>query len=89
MRRQFSLARQLLLFQLGIVLLAVGAVAAVSMAEAQGAFERDEGTKLRSIAESLAWNDTVRQGIGPDVWHDSLAAAAETAGAPTASRSWC
>src|SRR5690349_8216010 len=49
------------------------------MAEAQAAFESDEGTKLRSIAESLAWNDTIRQGMGPDVWHDSLAAAAETA----------
>ncbi|GIF98875.1 sensor histidine kinase [Catellatospora citrea] len=79
MRRQFSLARQLLLFQLGIVLLAVGAVAAVSMAEAQAAFYNDEGGKLRSIAESLAWNDTIRQGMGPDVWYDSLAAAAETA----------
>ncbi|MEU8075087.1 ATP-binding protein [Catellatospora citrea] len=79
MRRQFSLARQLLLFQLGIVLVVAGAVAAVSMAEAQAAFYRDEGAKLGSVAENLAWNDTVRQGMGPDVWHDSLAAAAETA----------
>ncbi|MET7398677.1 sensor histidine kinase [Dactylosporangium sp. NPDC005572] len=79
MRWQFSLARQFLVLQLGIVLLVVGAVAAVSMAEAGTAFRRDQGAKLRSTAENLAATDLVRAGMGTVVWYDSLAASAETA----------
>lgn len=79
MRWQLSLARQFLLFQLGIVLLVVGAVAAISIAEADVAFRQDQEKRLRSIAENLAANDTVRQGMRGPVWSDSLAAAAETA----------
>jgi sensor histidine kinase regulating citrate/malate metabolism len=78
-RWQFSLARQFLLLQLGIVLLVVGAVAAVSIAEADAAFRREQGAKLRSTAESLAATDTIRAGMGPTIWYDSLAASAETA----------
>lgn len=79
MRWQFSLARQFLLLQLGIVLLVVGAVAAISIAEADAAFRRDQRAKLFSVAESLAASDTVREGMGGTIWYDSLAAGAETA----------
>lgn len=78
MRRQLTLVRQLLLFQLGIVLLVCGAVAAVSLAGADAAFRREQEDKLRAVAENLAATDTVRQGMGDPVWADSLAAAAET-----------
>jgi two-component system, CitB family, sensor kinase len=79
MRWQLTLTRQLLAFQLGIVLLVVTAVAAVSLAGSDAAFRRDQGARLRSIAANLAANDTVRQGVANPIWHDSLAAAAETA----------
>ncbi len=77
MRWQLSLARQILLLQLGIVLLAVLAVAAVSVAQSDAAFRRDEGKKLLLHAESLATNDTVRHGMAGTVWYGPLAAAAE------------
>jgi sensor histidine kinase regulating citrate/malate metabolism len=79
MRRQLTLTRQLLLFQLGIVLLVVCAVAAVSLAGSDAAFRRDQGARLRSTAANLAANDTVRRGVADPIWHDSLAAASETA----------
>ncbi|GAB3829217.1 ATP-binding protein [Dactylosporangium cerinum] len=79
MRWQFSLARQFLVLQLGIVLLVVGAVAAVSVAEADAAFHREQGAKLRSTAENLAATDIIRAGLRATIWHESLAAGAETA----------
>lgn len=79
MRWQLSLARQFLLFQLGIVLLVVCAVAAVSLAGSDAAFRRDEEGRLRSTAENMATNDTVRLGLRGPIWYDSLAAAAEAA----------
>ena len=79
MRWKLSLARQFLLLQLGIVLLVVFAVGAVSVAESDAAFRRDQGVRLRSVAENLAANDTVRKGLGEPVWRDSLAAVAESA----------
>ena len=79
MRWQLTLTRQLLLFQLGIVLLVVTAVAAVSLAGSDAAFRRDQGARLRSIAANLAANDTVRKGVADPIWNDSLAAAAEAA----------
>ncbi|WP_033337433.1 sensor histidine kinase [Catenuloplanes japonicus] len=79
MRRRFSLAGQLLLFQLGVVLAVVVAVGAVSLAEADAAFRTDQGSRLRSIAENLAAESTVRAGLHDPIWHDSLAARAENA----------
>ncbi|MDI6098911.1 sensor histidine kinase [Actinoplanes sp. NEAU-A12] len=79
MRWKFSLAGQFLVLQLGIVLLVVGAVAAVSLAEADAAFRRDQGAKLRSSAENLAATGVIRDGMGATVWYDALAAGAETA----------
>ncbi|GIJ54137.1 sensor histidine kinase [Virgisporangium aurantiacum] len=79
MRRRFSLAGQLLLSQLGIVLAVVVAVGAVSLAEADAAFRTDEGRRLRSVAENLAAESTVRAGITDPLWYDALAARAESA----------
>ena len=63
MRQRLSLAGQLLLLQLAIVLLVVGAVAAVSIAEADASFRRVEGERLRSVGENAAINRTVRLGL--------------------------
>jgi two-component system, CitB family, sensor kinase len=79
MRRRISLAGQLLLFQLGVVVLVVLAVGAVSLAEANARFRTDEGRRLRSIAENLAAESTLRSGLSDPVWHEALAARAENA----------
>ena len=79
MRWQFSLARQFLVLQLGIVLLVVVAVAAVSVAEADATFRRERGATLRSSAENLAATDVIREGMRTPARYDSLAAGAESA----------
>lgn len=78
--RRLSLAGQFLLLQLGIVLLVVGAVAAVSVAQADARFRSNEGRQLRSVAETVAANATVRQELSePTVNFERLSAEAETA----------
>ncbi|GAA4712583.1 sensor histidine kinase [Phytohabitans rumicis] len=77
---RLSLARQFLLLQLGIVLLVVGAVAAVSVAQADARFRSGEGRQLRSVAETVAANATVRQELSESsVNFERLSAEAETA----------
>jgi sensor histidine kinase regulating citrate/malate metabolism len=60
MRPRLSLAGQFLALQLCIVLLVVGVVAAVSIAEADATFRLDEGDRLSDVAEYVAADDTVR-----------------------------
>jgi sensor histidine kinase regulating citrate/malate metabolism len=79
MRWKLSLARQFLLLQVGIVLLVVCAVGAVSLAESNLSFRSEQSARLRSVAENLAANDTVRMGLGDAVWRDVLATRAESA----------
>ncbi|WP_326558849.1 sensor histidine kinase [Micromonospora sp. NBC_01796] len=79
MRQRMSLAGQFLLLQLGIVLLVVGAVAAVSIAESDAAFRREEGARLRSVGENAAINRTVRLGLGDPTGQEALASVAESA----------
>jgi two-component system, CitB family, sensor kinase len=79
MRWKLSLARQFLLLQVGIVLLVVCAVGAVSLAESDLSFRSEQSARLRSVAENLAANDTVRMGLGDAVWRDVLATRAESA----------
>ncbi|GLY96173.1 ATP-binding protein [Actinoplanes sp. NBRC 103695] len=80
MRQRLSLAGQLLMMQLAIVLLVVVAVAAVSIAEADAAFRRVEGERLRSVGENTAINSTVRLGLGdPGAGRDVLETVAESA----------
>ena len=77
--QRLSLAGQMLLLQLGIVLLVVLAVGAVSVAEADVAFRRGEGERLRSVGENAAINRTVRLGLNNPLGHDALETVAETA----------
>jgi len=77
--QRLSLAGQFLLFQLGIVLLVVGVVAAVSIAESDVEFRREEGARLRSVGENAAINRTVRLGLGAPGDQEALAAVAESA----------
>jgi two-component system CitB family sensor kinase len=79
MRQRLSLAGQLLLLQLAIVLLVVFAVAAVSIAEADAAFRRGEGERLRSVGENTAINRTVRLGLDSPLGRDALETVAESA----------
>ena len=79
MRQRLSLSGQLLMMQLAIVLLVVVAVAAVSIAEADAAFRRVEGERLRSVGENTAINSTVRLGLRDQLGRDVLETVAETA----------
>lgn len=79
MRRGLTLAGQLLVLQLGIVLLVVGAVAAVSIAETDADFRGREGARLRSVGENLAVNSTVRLSLLGRTQTEALATAAESA----------
>jgi sensor histidine kinase regulating citrate/malate metabolism len=74
-----SLAGQFLLLQLGIVVMVVSAVAAVSIAESDAAFRREEGARLRSVGENAAINRTVRLALGDPIGQEALAAVAESA----------
>src|SRR5688572_23530433 len=53
MRWKLSLARQFLVLQVGIVLLVVFAVGAVSLAESDLSFRSEQASRLRSVAENL------------------------------------
>jgi sensor histidine kinase regulating citrate/malate metabolism len=80
MRWKMSLASQFLLLQLCIVLLAVSAVAAVSIAQSDSRFRNEEGRRLRSLATSLSSNASIRLGLeDPTRWRDALAVEAESA----------
>jgi sensor histidine kinase regulating citrate/malate metabolism len=78
MRPKMSLAGQFLILQLFIVLLVVGAVAAVSLPQSDLDFRRQEGRRLLSIAETVAANDTVRTLLTDPRGTDAIAAIAET-----------
>ncbi len=79
MRWKMSLAGQFLLLQLGLLLLVVTAVAAVSLAQSDETFRRDEGRRLLSLGETVAANPTIRLGLGNPVDRAVLSAAAEGA----------
>ena len=78
MRPRFSLAGQFLILQLCIVLLVVGVVAAVSLAESDASFRRVEGRRLLSVAENVAANDTVRLLLRDERVTEATADIAET-----------
>lgn len=77
MRPRLSLAGQFLALQLCIVLLVVGVVAAVSIAEADTAFRRTEGRRLLAVAEYVAADDTVRLLLNDERARESQADIAE------------
>jgi two-component system CitB family sensor kinase len=59
-RVRLTLAGQLLVLQLGIVLVVLAAVAAVSLAQARLSFERDANRRVLSVAETVAATPVVR-----------------------------
>jgi two-component system CitB family sensor kinase len=66
MFRRVSLAGQLLILQLGIVLVILPAVAAVSIAQSQASFREVQGRRVIAAAERAAATATVRDHL-PDV----------------------
>jgi two-component system, CitB family, sensor kinase len=61
MIKRVSLAGQLLILQLGIMLVVLVAVAAVSIAEAQASFREVQGRRVRSVAERAAATPLITQ----------------------------
>jgi len=77
MLRRVSLAGQLLALQLLIVLVVLFAVAAVSLAQAQAGFRKEEGRRVLSSAETAAGTHTVRLGLQDPTMRGPLAPLAE------------
>jgi two-component system, CitB family, sensor kinase len=74
MIRRVSLAGQLLILQLGIVLVVLVAVSAVSIAQAQASFREVQGRRVRSVAERAAASDIVRTNLPDPDWRNRIAA---------------
>ena len=79
MRPRFTLASQFLVLQLVIVLLVVGAVTGVSLAQANIAFRDTEGRRLLSLAETVAAMNAVRVGLSRPGARGGLPGVAESA----------
>lgn len=61
--RQLTLARELLILQLAIVVVVLVAVGAISLAQSAATFDRVEGRRVTALAEQLAWSPLVRSQI--------------------------
>ncbi|WP_431919369.1 ATP-binding protein [Nonomuraea jabiensis] len=62
-RRRPTLAGEMLILQLAIVLMVLFAVGALSLAQSAATFDRVEGRRVTALAEQLAWNPLVRAQI--------------------------
>lgn len=62
-RPRRSLARQMLVLQLIVVLVLLGAVAALAVAQSQAAFRDTQGRRMLSVAEDVAAVPTVRAAL--------------------------
>ncbi|CCK31914.1 two component system histidine kinase [Streptomyces davaonensis JCM 4913] len=71
-RRQ-TLAGEMLLLQLAIVVMVLFAVAAVSLAQSEATFERVEGRRVGALAEQLAATPLVRSELARPVPQEALA----------------
>jgi sensor histidine kinase regulating citrate/malate metabolism len=95
-----TLAGQLLVFQLTVILLVLAAVAGVSLAQTQAVFAAEQGRRVTQLAESLAASDLVRgrlpaplpaQTLAPEIqsslerWQVSSVTIADAAGEVVAS----
>ncbi|MET8111250.1 sensor histidine kinase [Streptomyces prasinus] len=72
-RRQ-TLAGEMLVLQLAIVVMVLLAVAAVSLAQSEATFDRVEGRRVGALAEQLAANPLVRSSLVRPVSGEALAA---------------
>ena len=70
--RRLTLAGQLLVAQLAILLTVLVAVALVSLAQSEATFTRTEGRRVSAIAEQLASQPIVRQELLPPIVVNSL-----------------
>ncbi|HEY9493773.1 MAG TPA: ATP-binding protein [Intrasporangium sp.] len=64
--RRFTLAGQLLVAQMAILLTVLVTVALVSLAQSEATFTRTEGRRVFAIAEQLASTPVVRQELAPE-----------------------
>lgn len=71
-RRQ-TLAGEMLLLQLAIVVVVLAAVAAVSLAQSEATFNRVEGRRVAALAEQLAANPLVRSQLTRPLPREALA----------------
>jgi sensor histidine kinase regulating citrate/malate metabolism len=71
--RRHSLAGEMLVLQLAIVVVVLLAVAAVSLAQSQATFNRVEGRRVAALAEQLAANPLVRSQLVRPAPGESLA----------------
>ncbi|WDV55992.1 ATP-binding protein [Streptomyces coeruleorubidus] len=71
--RRHSLAGEMLVLQLAIVVVVLLAVAAVSLAQSQATFNRVEGRRVSALAEQLAANPLVRSQLVRPVPGETLA----------------
>ncbi|MFG6196254.1 hypothetical protein ACFKCF_28465 [Nonomuraea sp. JJY05] len=62
-RRRPTLAGEMLILQLAIVLVVLFAVGAISLAQSAATFDRVEGRRVTALAEQLAWNPLPRAQI--------------------------
>ncbi|MFF5563101.1 ATP-binding protein [Streptomyces sp. NPDC012623] len=62
--RRLTLAGELLVLQLALIVVVVAAVGAVSLAQSEATFDRVEGRRVTALAEQLAWNPLVRGRLG-------------------------
>ncbi|MGW7295088.1 histidine kinase, partial [Streptomyces xiamenensis] len=60
---RLTLAGQFLVLQLGLIVVVLGVIAAVTVAQADAEFRRAEGGRLLSVAETVAAQDAVRVGL--------------------------
>ncbi|MET0190444.1 MAG: hypothetical protein ABW212_15680, partial [Pseudonocardia sediminis] len=58
-----SLARQMLVWQLIVVLVLLGAVAALAVVQSEAAFRDTQGRRMLSVAEDVAAVPTVRAAL--------------------------
>ncbi|MEW2395574.1 ATP-binding protein [Streptomyces sp. NPDC046862] len=72
--RRHTLAGQMLVLQLAIVVMVLLAVAAVSLAQSEATFNRVEGRRVGALAEQLAANPLVRSQLTQSGPREALAA---------------
>ncbi|KND42532.1 ATPase [Streptomyces stelliscabiei] len=71
--RRHSLAGEMLVLQLAIVVVVLLAVAGVSLTQSAATFNRVEGRRVTALAEQLAANPLVRDRLARPVAHEALA----------------
>ncbi|MGP4020814.1 sensor histidine kinase [Saccharopolyspora sp. 5N708] len=79
LRVQGSLSRQLLSWQLLIIVLLLASIAVFSVAQTDNAFRATEGRKMLSVAEDLAATEGVRASLADPYRRDALPIFAESA----------